>query len=120
MTGDSAEKAYRKRVRAWSFYDWANHGYVTVTATTFFPPYFIAVAAPAFRLAGGAPGEPSALARDTASNVYALATSIALLLVAVLAPLVGTVADLTGHRKRGWPVLDGARRPEGCCRRPSN
>lgn len=100
MTGDSLERAYRKRVRAWSLYDWANHGYVTVTATTFFPPYFIAVAAPTFHVAGSVSGDAGALARDTASNVYAFATAIALFLVAVLAPLVGTIADLTGRRKR--------------------
>jgi MFS transporter, UMF1 family len=105
-TGES-ERAYRRRVRAWSFYDWANHGYVTVTATTFFPPYFIAIAAPAFLARGGA----AALARDTASNVYALTVSLALLVAAVLAPLIGTVADVTGRRKR---MLVGVTLVGGC------
>ncbi len=100
MGDDVAERGYRRRVRAWAFYDWANHGFITVTATTFFPPYFVALAAPAFLAAGGASAAAAALARDTASNVYAVATAVALLVVAVLAPLVGTVADLTGRRKR--------------------
>jgi len=91
----SQDSAYRRRIRAWSLYDWANHGYVTVTATTFFPPFFVTVAAPAFTA-----GADAARARDTASNVYAFAVSFALLAVAVLAPVVGTVADLTGRRKR--------------------
>ncbi len=95
MSGAGGEWAYRRRVRAWALYDWANHAYVTVTATTFFPPTFVAVAAPAF-LAGGGP----ARARDTASNVYAFAAAGALLVVALLAPLLGTIADLTGRRKR--------------------
>lgn len=98
MVGESSERAYRRRVRAWALYDWANHGFITVTATTFFPPYFVALAAPAF-LVGGA-STAAALARNTAANVYAVATSVALLVVAVLAPLVGTIADLTGSRKR--------------------
>ena len=82
---------------AWSLYDWANHGYITTTATTFFPPHFIAIAAPAFVAAGGA---VALVARDTASNVFALTVSAALFAAAVLAPIVGTYADITGRRKR--------------------
>jgi len=89
---------YRRRVRAWSLYDWANHGYLTTTATTFFPPHFIAIAAPAFMTAGGA-ATAVALARDTAGNVFALTVSVALAFSAVLAPVVGAYADVTGRRK---------------------
>lgn len=87
--------AYRRRVRAWSLYDWANHAYITTTATTFFPPYFVAIASAVF--AAGASAE---IARDTASNVFAFTVSLALLVAAVLAPVVGTYADITGTRKR--------------------
>jgi UMF1 family MFS transporter len=96
------DRAYYARITAWSFYDWANHAYVTTTSSTFFPPYFIAIAAPAFLLAGKAANDPAAqaLARDTASNIYALAVSAALFVAAILAPIIGTLADLTGRRKR--------------------
>ncbi len=100
---------YRRRIRAWSLYDWANHGYLTTTATTFFPPHFIAIAAPAFLVAGRA--STIAVARDTASNVFALTVSAALFLAAVLAPIVGTYADITGRRKRlllGITLVGGA------------
>jgi UMF1 family MFS transporter len=93
------QRAYRRSILAWSLYDWANHGYLTTTATTFFPPHFIAIAAPAFVAAGGAAGA-SVLARDTASNVFAITVSLALFVAAVLAPVVGTYADITGRRKR--------------------
>jgi UMF1 family MFS transporter len=99
VNGEGPERAYRRRILAWSFYDWANHGYITTTATTFFPPHFIAIAAPAFLVAGGA-ASASALARDTASNVFALTISLALFVAAALAPVVGTYADITGRRKR--------------------
>ncbi len=102
MRERSPDKTYRRRIVAWSLYDWANHGYVTVTATAFFPPYFVAVASPAFLGASGA-----AAARAAASNVYAFAVSAALLAVAALAPLVGTAADLTGRRKRFLLVATG-------------
>ena len=96
------ERSYRQRITAWSFYDWANHAYITTTASTFFPPYFIAIAAPAFLVVGKASGDPAAmaLARDTASNIYAFTVSLALLIAAILAPIVGTLADITGRRKR--------------------
>jgi MFS transporter, UMF1 family len=94
--------AYDRRVLAWSLYDWADHAYITTLASTFFPPYFVAIAAPAFLIAGVAANDPGgqALARDTASNVYALAVSLSLFAAAILAPIVGTFADITGTRKR--------------------
>src|SRR5947199_3892750 len=96
------ERSYARRVRAWSLYDWADHAYITTTASTFFPPYFIAIAAPAFLLAGQAAPDDSALAlaRVTASNVYAYTVSISLFVAALLAPIIGAYADITGRRKR--------------------
>lgn len=98
-----AERAYQRRITAWSLYDVADHAVITTMAGTFFPPYFIAIAAPAFFIAGCAAADQAqcdALARDTASNYYAFAVSLALLIAAVVAPVVGTYADITGQRKR--------------------
>jgi UMF1 family MFS transporter len=102
LAGLQSERLYQRRVLAWSLYDWADHAYITTLASTFFPPYFIAIAAPAFLLAGAAANDPNsqALARDTASNVYAFTVSLALLVAAVLAPVIGAMADITGTRKR--------------------
>ena len=96
------ERAYRRGIFAWSLYDWADHAFITSTASTFFPPYFIAIAAPAFLEAGKAATDSGAmaLARDNASNAFAITISLSLLLAAVLAPILGTIADLTGTRKR--------------------
>src|SRR5512143_1265267 len=78
--GQLLEAGYRRRVRAWAMYDWANSAYITVTSTTFFPPFFVAIAAPAFLGTGSGGGaDPLTLARDTASNVYALTVSLALM-----------------------------------------
>lgn len=94
----AAECGYRRRIRAWSLYDWANSGFITVTSTTFFPPFFVAIAAPALVAASAAPGT-AALARHTASNVYALTVSAALLTAAIVSPLLGSWTDITGRRK---------------------
>jgi UMF1 family MFS transporter len=95
-------KAYRRRVLSWAFYDWANHAYITTTATTYFPPYFLTLAAPAFLTTGvGETHEAaSAIARDSASNVFAFTIALSLFTAAVLAPIVGTYADLTDRRKQ--------------------
>src|SRR5262245_8636830 len=108
----SSERAYRRGVFAWSLYDWADHAFITSTAATFFPPYFVAIAAPAFLEASRAAGDTvaQAHARDTASNIFAFAVSIALFIAAILAPIIGTYADITGQRKRQliiWTIIAG-------------
>ena len=102
LSNVQTQKAYNRRIISWAWYDWANHAYITTTASTFFPPYFIAIAAASFMAVGPSPSDEAAkaVARDTASNVFALTVSFALLVAAALAPFVGTYADITGMRKR--------------------
>jgi len=97
-----ADKKYRRRIFSWALYDWANHAYITTTATTYFPPYFLAIAAPVFIKTGtGLTNETvQSLARDTASNVFAFTVALALFVAAILAPIIGTYADITDERKR--------------------
>jgi MFS transporter, UMF1 family len=94
------DSQYRRRIFSWAFYDWANHGYIATTATSFFPPYFIAIAAPAFLPAQSAGQNAAVLARDSASNVLALTISLSMLSASILSPLIGAYADITGYRKR--------------------
>ena len=96
------EPEYRRRILSWSFYDWANHAYITTTATTYFPPYYLAIAVPAFLKArpGLSDETARALARDAASNVFAFTVAFALFVAAILAPIIGTYADITDERKR--------------------
>src|SRR5262245_6526067 len=99
---EDTEKAYKRRVLGWSMYDWAFSGFITTSVVTFFPPYFIAIAAPAFLAAGKLASDKAAqmLAEDMASNIFSLTIAIALFLAALVAPIIGTYADLTGRRKR--------------------
>ena len=96
------QKSYDRRVISWAWYDWANHAYITTTAAAFFPPYFIAIATASFMAIGASVSDEAAkaVARDIASNIFALMISFALLVSAVLAPIVGAFADITGRRKR--------------------
>lgn len=74
-------------LRAWAMYDWANSGMLTVVITAVFPIYFSRV------IAGG-------LAPADATARFSLATTLALVLIAFLSPLLGAVADRGGHKLR--------------------
>lgn len=77
----------RPELRGWALYDWANSAFVTVITTAIFPIYYAQVANA---------GVPDA----TATARYGTATSLALGIIAVLAPTLGTLADFTGRKKR--------------------
>jgi UMF1 family MFS transporter len=76
----------RPELRAWALYDWANSGYVTTVIAALFPIYFARVAA------AGLPGEVSA-------QRFAVATSLAMAAVALMAPFLGALADRSGRLK---------------------
>lgn len=77
----------RPELRAWALYDCANSAAVTSVVTAIFPIYFAGVAARGF-----APARATAL--------FAAITTAALAVVAVLAPLLGAVADVRPWKKR--------------------
>src|SRR6187455_3341433 len=77
----------RRELRAWAMYDWANSAVQTTIIAAIFPIFFQKVAA------AGMPG-PVATAR------FAWATTIAIVIVAVIAPLLGAVADYAAVKKR--------------------
>jgi UMF1 family MFS transporter len=78
---------HRPDLRAWVLYDCANSAAVTTIVTAVFPIYFAAVAARGF-----APAE--------ATQLHARVTTAALLTVAVLAPILGALADVRPWKKR--------------------
>jgi UMF1 family MFS transporter len=78
---------HRPELRAWAMYDWANSAFMVTVVTAVFPIYFSSVAA--------ADLDPA-----TASFRFALTTTVALAFVAVLAPVLGAVADYAGIKKK--------------------
>ncbi len=75
-------------------YDWANSAFMVVIVTAVFPNYFASVAA-------------ADLPPATATTRLAIATTIALAIVAVLAPVLGAYADYRATRKRLLAVFVG-------------
>src|SRR5688572_18037985 len=85
----------RPELRAWAMYDWANSAVQTTIIAAIFPIYFQKVSA------AGVPG-PQATSR------FAWATTIAIVIVAIVAPLLGAVADRTPIKKRLLGLFLGA------------
>ena len=77
----------RRDLRAWAMYDWANSAVQTTIIAAVFPIYYQKVAAA---------GQPEAVAMSR----FAWATTIAILIVAIVAPLLGAIADYTAIKKR--------------------
>jgi len=82
------ELALSKPARAWCMYDWANSVFITSVTAALYPPFFRSLATSA------------GLSRSVATAYWGYTSSAALLLVALLAPLLGATADHTGGRKR--------------------
>jgi MFS transporter, UMF1 family len=77
----------RPDLRAWAMYDWANSAFQTTIVAAVFPIYFQQVAA-------------ADLPAAVAASRFAWATTIAILIVAVVAPLLGAIADHAPLKKK--------------------
>jgi MFS transporter, UMF1 family len=78
---------HRPELRAWALYDWANSAMVTIVITAVFPIFFAKVAA-------------ADLPPEVATQRFTLATTVSQVCVAVLAPILGALADFSARKKR--------------------
>ena len=87
----SIPKNDKKTIRAWAFFDWANSAYALVITTAIFPLYFLAIA----------PDEINILGTNYSdTSVLSYAISLSYILIALIAPLLGGIADAGGKRLR--------------------
>lgn len=77
----------RPELRAWAFYDWANSAFLTTIVAAVFPIYYNNVAA-------------KGLSPETAAFNFSMGTTIALAIGAVMAPVLGAIADHRPWKKR--------------------
>ncbi|GAB6175036.1 MFS transporter [Paradesulfitobacterium aromaticivorans] len=82
-----------KTETSWALYDWGNSAYTITVTSTILPLYFKSV----FANAGGE------AALSTAYWGYA--NSLATLVLAVLAPILGTLADYKGYKKKFFSLF---------------
>lgn len=90
-----SESEYRKRIRAWTMYDWANSAFATTILAAVLPIYYS-------RVAG------STLANESIATAYwTIGLSIALFITAILSPILGTISDLKRGKKPMLAVFAG-------------
>jgi len=77
----------RPELRAWAMYDWANSAMVTTIITAVFPIYYETVAC-------------AGMKREQATWWFSISTTVGMVLIASISPLLGTIADFNGRKKR--------------------
>jgi UMF1 family MFS transporter len=87
------ETAPKKVITGWAMYDWANSVYSLVITSSIFPAYYASVTAgKSITFLGRVFDEPTAL--------YNYAVAFSFLFVAVFSPLLSSIADSFGNKKR--------------------
>ncbi|PKO06861.1 MAG: MFS transporter [Chloroflexi bacterium HGW-Chloroflexi-3] len=83
---------HKRAIRAWTMYDWANSTFATTIAAAVLPVYYSTVAS-------------KNLQPHEATSNWAFTTTIALILVALLGPILGAMADFSGAKKRFMSIF---------------
>ncbi|APE44939.1 MFS transporter [Sulfitobacter alexandrii] len=84
----------RKRIWGWYFFDWASQPYNTLMLTFIFGPYFAQTATAALV----ADGMAVEVAKAQAQAYWGYGLTVTGILIAVLAPVLGAIADSSGKR----------------------
>jgi UMF1 family MFS transporter len=88
VPAEAAERDYRRVVNAWAMYDWANSAFAVIILTAVFPVYYRSLATTA------------GYAAEDATAYWAYTTSLSLLVVALVGPVLGAIVDIIGGKKR--------------------
>src|SRR3954466_4419544 len=91
------QTASKKVINGWAMYDWANSSYNLVITSTIFPAYFEAIAVDNKALSKTTITFLGRQFENTALYNYALA--VAMFIVAVISPLLSSIADYKGSKK---------------------
>lgn len=87
------QTAPKKVINAWAMYDWANSVYNLVITSTMFPAYFEEVTK-------ANNGNVRFLGREYVNTaLYNYSLGIAFLLVAIMSPILSSIADYKGNKK---------------------
>lgn len=89
------EREYRRRIRAWTLYDWANSAFVTTVMAAILPTYYSAVAGATL---------PS---RAVATQYWSVGLSVSLFIAAIMSPILGTVSDVVRGKKTFLAIFTG-------------
>jgi UMF1 family MFS transporter len=92
------QTASRKVINGWAMYDWANSVYNLVITSTIFPTYFETITGDGNEATTA--DKVHFLGRDFVNTaLYNYALAFAMLIVAVISPLLSSIADYKGNKK---------------------
>ena len=92
------QTASKKVVNGWSMYDWASSSYNLVITSTIFPTYFESIAV-----------DDATISKTTVtflgrqfenSALYNYAIAVAMFIVAIMSPILSSIADYKGNKKK--------------------
>ena len=95
MAAAANDATYKRRINAWAMYDWANSAFATTILASLLPIYYSAVAGSTL------PSEA------TATAYWSLTISFSLFALAILSPILGTMADVMRGKKRFLSIFIG-------------
>lgn len=90
---EGAPPVARSEILGWCMYDVADSAFTTVIITALYAPYFSKVVV-------GNPPDPNVLWGLKGDFLWGIAASISDIIVALLAPILGAIADFSGSRKK--------------------
>jgi UMF1 family MFS transporter len=95
LSPDISEKEYKRRIWAWTMYDWANSAFATTILAAVLPIYYSQVA-------GATLPSPA-----IATAYWSTGLSVALFFVAIISPILGTISDIKRNKKRFLAIFAG-------------
>ena len=81
-------KGLNKQEKSWALYDWANSAYSMTITSTVLPIYFKSVA------------EAGGMSSSNSTALWGYTISLSTMVVSLLAPILGTIADYKGNKKK--------------------
>src|SRR4026209_2278750 len=92
------QTASKKVMNGWAMYDWASSSYNLVITSTIFPTYFESIAVDDANISKTTVTFVGRQFDNTALYNYAIA--IAMFIVAIMSPLLSSIADYKGNKKK--------------------
>jgi MFS transporter, UMF1 family len=84
------QTASKKVITGWAMYDWANSSYSLIITSAIFPTYYTSIAPPHIEFMGRL---------FDRSSLASFAISLSFLIIAVLSPVLSSMADYRGNKK---------------------
>ena len=88
-------KGLSKEELSWALYDWGNSAYSMTITSTILPIYFKMVA------------ENGGMSSSNSTALWGYTISISTLFVSLIAPVLGTIADYKGYKKKFFKFFCG-------------